>query len=102
MCRLLHWVAGCRTYFTRKLWDTAGDREIASPRSLEPALNRGLFYVADPMVRHDLNQGVLRTVLDDWSPLGPGFHIYYSSRGQIPAALRLFIELVRELKPLGL
>ena len=62
----------------------------------------GLFYVADPMVRQDLNQGVLRTVLDDWSPLGPGFHIYYSSRRQIPAALRLFIELVRELKPLGL
>jgi DNA-binding transcriptional LysR family regulator len=62
----------------------------------------GLFYVADPMVRQDLDQGVLRTVLDDWSPFGPGFHIYYSSRRQIPAALRLFIELVRELKPLGL
>jgi DNA-binding transcriptional LysR family regulator len=62
----------------------------------------GLFYVADPMVPQDLDQGVLRTVLDDWSPLGPGFHIYYSSRRQIPAALRLFIELVRELKPLGL
>ncbi len=62
----------------------------------------GLFYVADPMVRQDLDQGVLRTVLDDWSPLGPGFHIYYSSRRQIPAALRLFIELVRELEPLGL
>jgi DNA-binding transcriptional LysR family regulator len=62
----------------------------------------GLFYVADPMVRQDLDQGVLRTVLDDWSPVAPGFHIYYSSRRQIPAALRLFIELVRELKPLGL
>jgi DNA-binding transcriptional LysR family regulator len=62
----------------------------------------GLFYVADPMIRQDLDQGALRTVLDDWSPLGPGFHIYYSSRRQIPTALRLFIELIRELKPLGL
>ena len=62
----------------------------------------GLFYVADPMVRDDLASGVLRMVLEDWSPLGPGFHIYYSSRRQIPAALRLFIDLVRELKPLGL
>jgi DNA-binding transcriptional LysR family regulator len=62
----------------------------------------GLFYVADPMVREDLASGVLRTVLDDWSPLGPGFHIYYSGRRQIPAALRLFIDLVRDLKPLGL
>lgn len=60
----------------------------------------GLFYVADPMVRQDLDNGVLRTVLDDWSPMGPGFHIYYSSRRQLPAALRLFIELVLELKPL--
>jgi DNA-binding transcriptional LysR family regulator len=62
----------------------------------------GLFYVADPMVSHDLESGVLRTVLDDWCAIGPGFHIYYSSRRQIPAALRLFIDLVRELKPLGL
>ena len=61
-----------------------------------------MFYVADPMVREDLDSGALRTVLGDWSPLGPGFHIYYSSRRQIPEALRLFIELVRELKPLGL
>jgi DNA-binding transcriptional LysR family regulator len=28
----------------------------------------GLFYVADPMVRQDLDQGVQRPVLDDWSP----------------------------------
>ena len=62
----------------------------------------GLFYVADPMVRQDLDTGVLRTVLDDWSPVGPGFHIYYSSRRQIPVALRLFIDFVRELRPLGL
>jgi DNA-binding transcriptional LysR family regulator len=62
----------------------------------------GLFYVADPMVSDDLKSGALRTVLDEWSPMGPGFHIYYSSRRQVPAALRLFIELARELKPLGL
>jgi DNA-binding transcriptional LysR family regulator len=47
-----------------------------------------------------LQQGVLRTVLEDWAPMGPGF--YYSSRRQMPAALRLFIELVRELRPMGL
>jgi DNA-binding transcriptional LysR family regulator len=62
----------------------------------------GLFYVAEPMARDALDRGQLRTVLDDWAPLGPGFHLYYSSRRQVPAALRLFIDLVRELKPLGL
>lgn len=61
----------------------------------------GLFYVAEPMVRDALTNGALRAVLQDWSPVGPGFHIYYSSRRQVPAALRLFIELVRELQPLG-
>jgi DNA-binding transcriptional LysR family regulator len=62
----------------------------------------GLMYVAEPMVRKDLRDGTLRTVLEDWAPLGPGFHIYYSSRRQVPSALRLFIDLVRELRPLGL
>jgi DNA-binding transcriptional LysR family regulator len=62
----------------------------------------GLLYAADPMVQNDLQTGVLRSVLADWSPLGPGFHIYYSSRRQIPVALRLFIELVREMQPLGM
>jgi DNA-binding transcriptional LysR family regulator len=62
----------------------------------------GLIYACEPMVRQALRDGVLCTVLDDWAPLGPGFHIYYSSRRQVPAALRLFIDLVRELRPLGL
>ncbi|PHY21544.1 LysR family transcriptional regulator [Caulobacter sp. BP25] len=61
----------------------------------------GLFYVAEPMVRDALANGALRAVLQDWSPVGSGFHIYYSSRRQVPAALRLFIELVRELQPMG-
>lgn len=62
----------------------------------------GLMYVAEPMVRQQLREGTLRTVLEDWAPLGPGFHAYYSSRRQVPAALRLFIDHVRELRPLGL
>jgi DNA-binding transcriptional LysR family regulator len=62
----------------------------------------GLIYVTEAMVREELEAGALRTVLDDWAPLGPGFYVYYSSRRQVPAALRLFIDLVRELRPLGL
>ncbi|PHY18138.1 LysR family transcriptional regulator [Caulobacter sp. BP25] len=61
----------------------------------------GLFYVAEPAVRDALADGALQAVLQDWAPVGPGFHIYYSSRRQVPAALRLFIDLVRELRPLG-
>jgi DNA-binding transcriptional LysR family regulator len=62
----------------------------------------GLAYVADSMARGELASGTVRTVLDDWAAVSDGFHIYYSSRRQAPAALRLFIDLVRELRPLGL
>jgi DNA-binding transcriptional LysR family regulator len=62
----------------------------------------GLMYVSEPAVRDLVRDGELRTVLDEWAPLGPGFHIYYSSRRQVPAALKLFIDHVRELRPLGL
>jgi DNA-binding transcriptional LysR family regulator len=62
----------------------------------------GLAYVAETMARDALGSGALRTTLDDWAAEGEGFHIYYSSRRQLPAALRLFIDLVRELRPLGL
>ncbi len=39
----------------------------------------GLMYVCDPMVRELVDQGLLQTVLDDWAPMGPGFHVYYSN-----------------------
>ncbi len=44
----------------------------------------------------------MRLVLEDWSSPGPGFHIYYSSQRQVPTGLRLLIELIREIQPLGL
>lgn len=59
-----------------------------------------LMYAADFMVAQAVRDGELATVLDDWAAAGPGFHIYYSSRRQVPAALRLFVDLVRELRPL--
>lgn len=62
----------------------------------------GLMYAAHTMVQSELASGALRTVLDDWAAVSGGYHIYYSSRRQLPAGLRLFIDLVRELKPLGL
>ncbi len=62
----------------------------------------GLMYLADAMVRSELATGALVTVLSEWAPMSGGYHIYYSSRRQVPPAVRLFIDLVRELRPLGL
>jgi DNA-binding transcriptional LysR family regulator len=69
-----------------------------------PAVKQGsaLMYVPDFMVAQLVKNGVLTTVLDEWAPIGPGFHIYYPSRRHVPAGLKLFVELVREMRPLGL
>jgi DNA-binding transcriptional LysR family regulator len=61
----------------------------------------GLAYLPEPAVAPLVEQGRLRLVLPDWAPLGSGFHIYYPSRRQLPAGLRLLIDLIRELQPLG-
>ncbi len=62
----------------------------------------GLMYGPEPLLRARIDAGELQEVLADWSGFGPGFHIYYSSRRQVPTGLRLLIELIRELRPLGL
>ncbi|SAK85326.1 LysR family transcriptional regulator [Caballeronia catudaia] len=62
----------------------------------------GLMYFPEPLVAPYVSEGRLRLVLTDWAPTGPGFYIYYSSRRQMPTGLRLLIDLVREIQPLGL
>ncbi|MBN3729544.1 LysR family transcriptional regulator [Burkholderia sp. Tr-20390] len=62
----------------------------------------GLMYFPEPFVATYVREGKLRLVLNDWAPSEPGFYIYYSSRRQMPTGLRLLIDLVRELQPLGL
>ncbi|WP_416424137.1 LysR family transcriptional regulator [Pseudomonas sp. App30] len=61
----------------------------------------GLMYVPEPVVAPWVQAGELVRVLDDWASVAPGFHLYYSSRRQLPVGLRLLIELIRELQPLG-
>nr|WP_315592811.1 LysR family transcriptional regulator [uncultured Cupriavidus sp.] len=62
----------------------------------------GLMYLPEPLIRKHVEDGRLTLVLTDWAPTEPGFHIYYSSRRQMPTGLRLLIDLVKELAPLGL
>lgn len=91
-----------------------GDEEVAvtvpgsltfdDSRAILEALigGAGLMYAPEPLVAPLLNQGTVRLVLEDWAAVGLGFHAYYSSRRQLPTGLRLLIDLVRELRPLGL
>lgn len=61
-----------------------------------------LIYAAEPTIAPDVASGRLRVVLDEWGSMGGAFHVYYSSRRQVPSGLRLLIDLIREMRPLGL
>jgi len=60
----------------------------------------GMIYGAEPVLRPHLDRGSLKVVLSDWASMGSGFHAYYSGRRQVPTALRLLIDLIREIAPL--
>ena len=62
----------------------------------------GIIYAAEPTVREKLDSGALELVLPEWTSMGSGFHIYYSSRRLVPTGLRLLINLIREIQPTGL
>ncbi|WP_372090761.1 LysR family transcriptional regulator [Tistrella mobilis] len=62
----------------------------------------GIIYGAEPVFGAYLQSGALVRVLPEWSSMGEGFHAYYSGRRQVPTALRLLIDLIREVRPLGL
>lgn len=61
----------------------------------------GLFFAAKPVQAQLVSEGAARIVLEDWSTTGPGYHVYYSSRQQVPSGLKLLIDLIREMRPLG-
>jgi DNA-binding transcriptional LysR family regulator len=55
----------------------------------------GLAYVPRDIVEPHVTAGRLATVLDDWLPVFTGYHLYYTSRRQVPPALALVIETLR-------
>jgi DNA-binding transcriptional LysR family regulator len=84
--------------------DVPGSITLDDSRSIVILLmgSVGLMYGPEPLLRPLVVSGAVRMVLQEWSSPGPGFHIYYSSRRQLPTGLRLLIDLIREIKPLGL
>ncbi|MFT3800157.1 MAG: LysR family transcriptional regulator [Burkholderiaceae bacterium] len=55
----------------------------------------GLAYVPEQLAQPHIEQGRLRAVLTDWSPVFPGLHIFYASRRQSSPALALIVEALR-------
>ena len=61
----------------------------------------GILYASQPVLQPHLDSGALVPVLADWSPMGSGFHLYYSGRRHLPTGLRLLIDMIRERRSLG-
>ena len=84
--------------------DQALKLDVAGPVTLdhvglmvEAALQGlGLAYVFAETARADIASGRLVPVLTDWTPPFAGLHLYYPSNRLVPAALRAFIDVVRE------
>jgi DNA-binding transcriptional LysR family regulator len=59
----------------------------------------GLAYVLASTAQHHVKSGALKQVLKNASPVLPGFHLYYTSRRQLPMKLRCFVDFMRKRAP---
>lgn len=56
----------------------------------------GLSYVLEDAARPYLDDGRMVAVLEDWCDVFPGFALYYPKQRQMTAALRAFVDMLRE------
>lgn len=59
----------------------------------------GLAYVPEREARPFLDDGRLVTVLEDWCPAFPGLFLYYPGHRHVPAGLRAFVDVLRQVAP---
>jgi DNA-binding transcriptional LysR family regulator len=59
----------------------------------------GLAYAVEPLVADQLRNGRLRRVLKPFAASVPGLFLFYPTRSQHSAALRLLVETVRDSGP---
>jgi len=55
----------------------------------------GLSYIPNDLIAPYVKAGSLIHVLEDWSPLFAGFHLYYPSRRQASPAFALLVDALR-------
>jgi DNA-binding transcriptional LysR family regulator len=72
----------------------------------EPTLMReaalggaGLAYLRKVWIAQDIAAGRLVSVLNAWMPSEPGLCLYYPGRRNLPACLRAFTQVIRQIEP---
>ena len=71
---------------------TVNDPDLAIRAAVD---GLGIVYTIQPLIEPYLRSGQLVRVLEGWSPSHEGMFLFHSSRRQVPAALRAFIDMVR-------
>ena len=61
------------------------------------AAGLGIAYVSDRVARPYLERGALLAVLEEWCPAVPGLFLYYPGHRHVPAGLRAFIDVLKEV-----
>jgi DNA-binding transcriptional LysR family regulator len=90
------------------VWEFEGDGREVNVRvggqlvfnALRPRLDSalqglGLAYLPEDVVAPYVASGALVSVLDDWRPTFPGYHLYYPSRRHASPAFSLLVEALR-------
>ena len=71
---------------------TVNDGDILEDAALA---GQGLAYIFEDQVTDHLRSGRLLRCLEEWCPPSPGYHLYYPTRRQKPAALTALIDMLR-------
>ncbi len=79
--------------------DVQGPLTLDSPALMVEAAMKGLgvAYVNDFMARGEIASGKLVRVLEDWTPPFDPLCLYYPGHRHVPASLRAFVAVVREV-----
>jgi DNA-binding transcriptional LysR family regulator len=59
----------------------------------------GIAFVPERAASEAIASGKLSVVLDDWCPQFPGLCLYYPGHRQVPAGLRAFVDVLKQVPP---
>jgi DNA-binding transcriptional LysR family regulator len=59
----------------------------------------GIAFVPEQIANEAIASRKLLAVLDDWCPSFPGLCLYYPGHRQVPAGLRAFVDVLKEVEP---
>lgn len=93
--RIFHWELGNgdNEIVVNTDWAVIANETVMSVELAETGA--GIAYCPEGRVRDQLATGTLVEVLPEWSSMGPGFHLYYPSRRQLPEALRALVRMMQ-------